>query len=196
MLRRWRWLVVVAVLAVVTLSTTLFSAESMRDALLFVCQDESAIERQIHKYIKSKSGTDGTMELVGNGGDDLILRYTIGGEGAPTMRLIVDTMISARDRNQKVTERCVKVFGFYTLTEQEQARLSDSRINEFNQQWMVDMWMPHRVLYEEKEHRIAFESYANIPGAEYPVHAEIVSDLLTRTDSAWRRYWKDLNERD
>ena len=56
---------------------------------------------------------------------------------------------------------------------------------------------PSKVILHGRDprHDIVLESTLNIPGSEYPLHAEIVGDQVLRMYSAWSEFYQELNDK-
>ena len=158
--------------------------------MLYPVQDESSLERKIANYIKAKSKVEAVYKFFGEKNDDLYLQYTLIPQGAPRVRLAVDTMVSGRQQG-RVSERVIKVSTYYVLPASAKTPEARRKILELNNTWHQKKWMPGRV-FIDTDGDIAMETFVNIPGADTPVHAELIRDIILRTNSVWSEYYKQL----
>jgi len=141
-------------------------------------------------YLKEKGNIDAITKFLDKEMKDLYLQYTLDPKGTPKIKVSVDTMVTAKGEG-KVTERAVRAAAFYVLPPSAKTPEARRKILELNNEWHQKKWMPGRV-YLDTDGDVALETYVNIPGATTPIHAEVVSDLLLRMNSAWGEYYKRL----
>ncbi len=97
----------------------------------------------------------------------------------------VDTLVSAKD-GDTVTERVIKVYGYYTVG----IKPGDRRyldFLDFINTHHTKYWAPQSLNIDD-DGDLRFDWSINIPGAEYPVHAEQVADAISRTLSELRNH--------
>lgn len=182
----------IALLSAVALLVTA-AAFAETTPLIFICQDEASIERQIKGYIEEKYEIEGGFQIINEDNDDIVVTYTLSaGEETPKFEIKVDTMVSGRNtETEEITERCIKIYGWYELPAKYKAAAYRPRIMELNRSFMERKWVPHRV-YLDRDTDVAFETFINIPGPNVPIHAEMINDMLRRNLTAWEEYYKEL----
>ncbi len=158
--------------------------------MIYPVNDESSVEKLIFRYMKKVDGVEAELRFVGDSEDDLALVYELEPKAAPTIKCWVDTEVSGRDES-KVRERVVKVTCFYVLPDQLKTDNGRAKLLEAINRYHQKYWMPHR-FYLDKEGDIVVDNAINIPGKSYPVHAEMVRDVLLRTISGWDRFYEFL----
>jgi hypothetical protein len=174
--------------------STTVAQEFDASGLIFVSQDESSIEETIADYIEAAHGARAGRHMSGPNNDDLVLTYTISpGGDIPKLKMMIDTMVSGRTRDDnKVTSRVIKVFAYYKVDDLNKSAALRNEVRKLNDRVMGERWLPHRV-HLDKENDIVMAAYINIPGSNYPAHAEMVHDLLTRMIRSWEKYYKELS---
>jgi len=158
--------------------------------LLQVCQDESSLEKTIADYMKEEYDIQAGRHVTKQDDADIYLSYTLAPEGAPKIACIVDSEVSARN-GDRVVERMIKIVAWYELPASAKTRQARAKILELNNEWHEKKWMPGRV-YIDDDGDIRLETFLNIPSTTIPVHAELVRDLLVRTNAAWAEYYQTL----
>ena len=103
----------------------------------------------------------------------------------------IDTRPSATEMQngeEVVTERMVSLTAYYVLP--NSAKNAEARVLILEQinEWHVGRWVPQRI-YLDEDGDIVLESMLNIPGNNYPVHAEIIGDQIIRMYSAWAEFY-------
>ena len=165
---------------------------SHEESLLFVCQDEGSMERQIAHYIKKSHSNTARILASSKDKDDLYLKYSTTTDSGAKMQLVVDTMVSGRNKKTKViTERAIKVVGYFLLPDSAKTPASRAKILELNNKHMKRHFVPGGV-YLDKDNDITFQTTINLPGKSIPVHAEMVHDTLSRFATSWDRYYEEL----
>lgn len=162
------------------------SSEWMMDPV----NDESSIEKLISLYMKKVDGVEAELRLIGDSEDDLALLYQLKPKAAPTIQCGVDTPVSGRDE-RKVTERVVKITCFYVLPERLKTAKMRVRLFEAINKYHQMYWMPQR-FYLDKDADVVVDNAINIPGKGFPVHAELIRDVLLRTVSGWNQFYEFL----
>lgn len=161
------------------------------DDLIFVVQDETAVEQQIKAYFERKEYKC-TMIFLGENEDDGVLQVPWGLDPEPDLDVYVDTLIAARDGDD-VTERVIRVFAWYKLPEALKTPEARRRILELNNQYMEEKWAPARIVID-KDGDILLETFVNIPAQKVPIHAEMINDVMLRLLNGWGNYWEVLKK--
>ena len=160
--------------------------------LIFVCQDECAIEEQIAQYLKAKDGWDADYKYGGENKDDLWLELRFTEGDAPQVRVTIDTFPS-NTQNSKVVERVISVKSWYILPDRLKKRDELDKILRFNNEYMVGHWMPMRIVLD-KDDDIMIQSVINICAENVPLHCENVRDIVIRQVMGWADYYPKLKE--
>ncbi|MCF7838288.1 MAG: hypothetical protein K9N49_06625 [Candidatus Marinimicrobia bacterium] len=159
--------------------------------MLSVCQDESTIERDVRAYMDQEYAIEARVIYVGEQEDDMVLVYSLSGEDVPTVDAFVDTLVSNRGDGGRVLERVLYIWTEYELPPAARTETVRRRIDDLNRGYQAQYWMPMR-LYLKDNHRVLLGFYANIPGQEYPIPAEMAYDMLIRLQIAWKEYYPQL----
>ncbi len=158
--------------------------------MMYPVNDESSIEKLISRYMKKVDGVEAELRFIGESEDDLALLYQLKPKAAPTIKCGVDTQVSGRDEG-KVTERVVKITCFYLLPERLKTAKMRERLFEAINKYHQKYWMPQR-FYLDKDGDVVVDNAINIPGKGFPVHAEMIRDVLLRTVSGWNQFYEFL----
>ena len=87
----------------------------------------------------------------------------------------------------------VTLTAYYVLPDSAKNAEARASILEQINAWHVGRWVPQRI-YLDEDGDIVLESMLNIPGNNYPVHAEIIGDQIMRMYSAWAEFYQLLDE--
>jgi hypothetical protein len=164
--------------------------------LLQVCNDEESLERRIATYFREKYDVEAEYLFLDE--DDLYLQYHFSSDEGnfPDMAVFVDSQASATnevDGETRVIERRVTVSAYYVLPEEiKTAEVRGALLEQINE-WHIGRWVPQRI-YLDKDGDIVLESTFNIPGDDYPVHAEIVGDQILRMNNAWQEFYGKVSQ--
>ena len=164
--------------------------------LLYVSNDEESIEKRIARYFRENYDVEAQYHFADE--NDLILQYAFSSpdEAFPEISTYIDTRPSAtelRNGEEVVTERMVTLTAYYVLPDSaKNAEVRASILEQINA-WHVGRWVPQRI-YLDEDGDIVLESMLNIPGNNYPVHAEIIGDQIMRMYSAWAEFYQLLDE--
>jgi hypothetical protein len=166
-----------------------------QDWLLRVCDDEESIEKRIATYFREQYDVEAEYLFVDE--NDLYLQYQFSSEEGkfPDMSVFIDSAPSATDEidgRTKVIERRVTVSAFYVLADEIKTPEIRQELLEQINLWHIDRWVPQRI-YLDDDGDLVFESAFNIPGDDFPVHAEIVGDQILRMNSAWQEFYASLS---
>ena len=192
--------IVVATLAMsggcATTFTTPQDASGQPNWLLYVSDDEESIEKRIARYFRENYDVQAEYHFAEE--NDLILQYAFSSpdESFPEISTYIDTRPSAtemRNGEEVVTERMVTLTAYYVLPVSAKSPEARASILEQINEWHVGRWVPQRI-YLDNDGDIVLESMLNIPGNNYPVHAEIVGDQIMRMYSAWGEFYQRLEE--
>ena len=151
--------------------------------LVFVEQSEGLVEMQIDDYLRKTEGFTITIDEYDCIPDDLFLRFENTFRDAPELSFLVDTLQSATDNDDVVTERVIKITSWYILnvTPGHWARAPVlEMINTFSQEF----WAPPKI-YLDDDGDIRFEWFINVPSEDAPVHLELVRDAIVRIGLNW-----------
>jgi Putative bacterial sensory transduction regulator len=187
-----------ALLCVLVLSGTVLplavaqdtAVEAPKVALLHVCEDEATVERAIGAYIKTQHDVDADIREWPRIPGDVFLSYSLSPANAPRAQVTVDTYVSAR-KDGVVLERRVTIRTHFVLEDKFKTPEIRAKLLELNNEFMKGRWIPHRV-YLDKDGDVCLESHLNIPGKDYPIHPELVHDLIYRTLLSWDAYYPEL----
>jgi len=164
--------------------------------LLYVSNDEESIEKRIATYFRENYDVEAEYHFAEE--NDLILQYAFSSpdEAFPEISTYIDTRPSAtemRNGEEVVTERMVSLTAYYVLP--NSAKTAEARVLILEQinEWHVGRWVPQRI-YLDEDGDIVLESMLNIPGNNYPVHAEIIGDQIIRMYSAWAEFYQLLDQ--
>lgn len=151
--------------------------------LVFVEQSESLIEIQIDDYLQKTEGFAITIDEYNGIPDDLFLRFENTFQDAPELSFLVDTLRSATNDDDVVTERVIKITSWYILnvTPDHWAR---SPVLEMINTYSQDFWAPPRI-YLDSDGDIRFEWFINVAAEDAPVHLEQVRDAIVRIGLGW-----------
>jgi hypothetical protein len=188
-------LLIVFLSGCVSHSTVVSDRPDYSEWLLQVCDDEESLEKRIATYFRERYDVEAEYLFVDE--DDLYLQYQfVSDEGEfPDMAVFIDSQASAMDEvdgQTKVVERRVTVTAYFVLP--EEIKTSDYRgilLEQINL-WHNGRWVPQRI-YLDIDGDIVLESAFNIPGDDYPLHAEIVGDQIMRMNSAWQEFYGELS---
>jgi len=164
--------------------------------LLYVSNDEESIEKRIARYFRENYDVEAEYHFADE--NDLILQYAFSSpdEAFPEISTYIDTRPSAtemRNGEEVVTERMVTLNAYYVLPDSAKNAEARASILEQINAWHVGRWVPQRI-YLDEDGDIVLESMLNIPGNNYPVHAEIIGDQIMRMYSAWAEFYQLLDE--
>lgn len=164
--------------------------------LLYVSNDEESIEKRIATYFRENYDVEAQYHFADE--NDLILQYAFSSpdEAFPEISTYIDTRPSAtelRNGEEVVTERMVTLTAYYVLPDSAKNAEARASILEQINAWHVGRWVPQRI-YLDEDGDIVLESMLNIPGNNYPVHAEIIGDQIMRMYSAWAEFYQLLEE--
>ena len=164
--------------------------------LLYVSNDEESIEKRIATYFRENYDVEAEYHFAEE--NDLILQYAFSSpdEAFPEISTYIDTRPSATEMQngeEVVTERMVSLTAYYVLP--NSAKNAEARVLILEQinEWHVGRWVPQRI-YLDEDGDIVLESMLNIPGNNYPVHAEIIGDQIIRMYSAWAEFYQLLDQ--
>ena len=164
--------------------------------LLYVSNDEESIEKRIATYFRENYDVEAEYHFAEE--NDLILQYAFSSpdEAFPKISTYIDTRPSATEMQngeEVVTERMVSLTAYYVLP--NSAKNAEGRVLILEQinEWHVGRWVPQRI-YLDEDGDIVLESMLNIPGNNYPVHAEIIGDQIIRMYSAWAEFYQLLDQ--
>ena len=179
-----------------TTSTTQPEVSRQPSWLLYVSNDEESIEKRIATYFRENYDVEAEYHFAEE--NDLILQYAFSSpdEAFPEISTYIDTRPSAtemRNGEEVVTERMVSLTAYYVLP--NSAKNAEARVLILEQinEWHVGRWVPQRI-YLDEDGDIVLESMLNIPGNNYPVHAEIIGDQIIRMYSAWAEFYQLLDQ--
>ena len=179
-----------------TTSTTQPEVSRQPSWLLYVSNDEESIEKRIATYFRENYDVEAEYHFAEE--NDLILQYAFSSpdEAFPEISTYIDTRPSAtemRNGEEVVTERMVSLTAYYVLP--NSAKNAEARVLILEQinEWHVGRWVPQRI-YLDEDGDIVLESMLNIPGNNYPVHAEIIGDQIIRMYSAWAEFYQLLDK--
>ena len=164
--------------------------------LLYVSNDEESIEKRIATYFRENYDVEAEYHFAEE--NDLILQYAFSSpdEAFPEISTYIDTRPSATEMQngeEVVTERMVSLTAYYVLP--NSAKNAEARVLILEQinEWHVGRWVPQRI-YLDEDGDIVLESMLNIPGNNYPVHAEIIGGQIIRMYSAWAEFYQLLDQ--
>jgi hypothetical protein len=175
--------------------TLLTERPSYSEWLLQVCDDEESLEKRIATYFREKYDVEAEYLFLEE--DDLYLQYHFTSDEGhfPDMAVFVDSQASATEEVEgetRVIERRVTVSAYYVLADEiKTAELRSVLLEQINQ-WHIGRWVPQRI-YLDNDGDIVLESTFNIPGDEYPVHAEIIGDQVLRMNNAWQEFYQEVS---
>ena len=164
--------------------------------LLYVSNDEESIEKRIATYFRENYDVEAEYHFAEE--NDLILQYAFSSpdEAFPEISTYIDTRPSATEMQngeEVVTERMVSLTAYYVLPNSAKNAEARALILEQINEWHVGRWVPQRI-YLDEDGDIVLESMLNIPGNNYPVHAEIIGDQIIRMYSAWAEFYQLLDQ--
>lgn len=179
-----------------TTPTTQQEVSRQADWLLYVSNDEESIEKRIATYFRENYDVEAEYHFAEE--NDLILQYAFSSpdEAFPEISTYIDTRPSATEMQngeEVVTERMVSLTAYYVLPNSAKNAKARALILEQINEWHVGRWVPQRI-YLDEDGDIVLESMLNIPGNNYPVHAEIIGDQIVRMYSAWAEFYQLLDE--
>jgi hypothetical protein len=157
--------------------------------LLFVTQDESQVEKQIGAYLGDVKGLNVTYRNRGENNEDKFLGVSFNADEAPSITMIIDTSPSA-NRDGQASERRVKIYSYFTYGIKEN-HPKRAKVLEVLNLFMTESWSPGR-LYLDSDGDVILQSDVNIPGQDYPVHPEMVYDLMSRMVLSWKELYPAL----
>lgn len=164
--------------------------EDEKKWFLNVTDDNESIEKLIGNYLKSVYNVFPTYKFDEK--DNMYLTYDLSEN--PKIIAAIDSRESGwSEGGKKVTEKRVWISSYYALPEAAPKNDTRKKILELNNSWHNRTWVPHRI-YITDDGIIAMQSSINVPGKDYPVHAELVRDILVRTVTFWNEYYKELAE--
>ena len=179
-----------------TTSTTQQEVSRQPNWLLYVSNDEESIEKRIATYFRENYDVEAEYHFAEE--NDLILQYEFSSpdEAFPEISTYIDTRPSATEMQngeEVVTERMVSLTAYYVLPNSAKNAAARALILEQINEWHVGRWVPQRI-YLDEDGDIVLESMLNIPGNNYPVHAEIIGDQIIRMYSAWAEFYQLLDD--
>ena len=160
-------------------------AQAQELPLVFVEQSESLVEIQIDDYLRRTEGFDIAVNEYESIPDDVFLRFENSYANAPDLSFLVDTLQSASNEDDVVTERVIKITSWYIIkvTPDHWARAPVlEMINSYSQ----DFWAPPRI-YLDSDGDIRFEWFINVAAEDAPVHLEQVRDAIVRIGLGWEQ---------
>lgn len=178
-----------------TTPTTQQEVSRQSNWLLYVSNDEESIEKRIAKYFRENYDVEAEYHFAEE--NDLILQYAFSSpdEAFPEISTYIDTRPSATEMQngeEVVTERMITLTAYYVLPNSAKNAKTRASILEQINEWHVGRWVPQRI-YLDEDGDIVLESMLNIPGDNYPVHAEIIGDQIIRMYSAWAEFYQLLD---
>ena len=137
--------------------------------LVFVEQSEGLVEMQIDDYLRKTEGFTITIDEYDGIPDDLFLRFENTFRDAPELSFLVDTLQSATNNDDVVTERVIKITSWYILnvTPGHWAR---APVLEMINTYLQEFWAPPKI-YLDGDGDIRFEWFVNVPAADAPPRA-------------------------
>ena len=159
------------------------SVQAQELPLVFVEQSESLVEIQIDDYLRRTEGFDIAVNEYESIPDDVFLRFENSYANAPELSFLVDTLQSASNDDDVVTERVIKITSWYIIkvTPDHWAR---APILEMINSYSQDFWAPPRI-YLDSDGDIRFEWFINVAAEDAPVHLEQVRDAIARIGLGW-----------
>ncbi len=159
------------------------SVQAQELPLVFVEQSESLVEIQIDDYLRRTEGFDIAVNEYESISDDVFLRFKNSYANAPELSFLVDTLQSASNDDDVVTERVIKITSWYIIkvTPDHWAR---APILEMINSYSQDFWAPPRI-YLDSDGDIRFEWFINVAAEDAPVHLEQVRDAIARIGLGW-----------
>ena len=153
--------------------------------LVFVEQSESLVEIQIDDYLRETERYEIEINEYNGIPDDVFLRFDDTFDSAPDLSFLIDTLQSATDDNDVVTERVIKITSWYVIevTPNHWAR---APLLEMINLYAQDFWSPPKI-YLDGDGDIRFEWYINVAAEDAPVHLEQVRDAIIRIGLSWER---------
>jgi len=179
-----------------TTTATSTSPETDEEWFLVVSNDEESTEKRIASYFREHYDVEAEYHFLEE--DDLYLEYGFSADSGefPVIAVYVDTVPSALDEDSggTITERRVTITAYYVLADAAKTPANRAAILEQINLWHLERWVPQRI-YLDADGDIVLESTLNIPGSEYPVHAEIIGDQILRMYSAWSEFYQELDDK-
>ena len=159
------------------------SVQAQELPLVFVEQSESLVEIQIDDYLRRTEGFDIAVNEYESIPDDVFLSFENSYANAPELSFLVDTLQSASNDDDVVTERVIKITSWYIIkvTPDHWAR---APILEMINSYSQDFWAPPRI-YLDSDGDIRFEWFINVAAEDAPVHLEQVRDAIARIGLGW-----------
>jgi hypothetical protein len=160
--------------------------------LLYADQDNESLLKTIGKYIETFYNV--SPKYIFNDDDKLVLTYDLSLGESPVIRINVETLSSREineEENKKAIERRIKISAFVSVTEVIDDMAIRDSIMELNNKMLNKLWVPHSISITSNG-RIGMYSSINIPGKDFPLHAEYVRELISGTLAAWEEYSKKL----
>lgn len=145
-------------------------------------RDESSLERKVMAYLKAR----GMNPYPNDKPDDLrvFLSYT-DDDQSPAYDVAVDTLSSSRDGGERVVQ-----INLYSRQLIDPAKLDEVlRVLNVHHQ---KRWSG--VFYIDTDNEVVAQWNVNIPGAGFPVHAELVRDAVQRLGITWLQLYPELKE--
>ena len=163
-------------------------------SLIYVSQNESDMERAISKYISEVHDIQAEIVELPDLPGDLVLKYGLDPDGAPELTAVVDSGISAQDKEKDlVEERYIRVRAYYVLPDSAKTPAMRAKILELNNTFHNEKIAPGRI-YIDEDGDLALQTLVNVPGLEVPLHAEVILDALVRMNMAWGEYYPGLKK--
>ena len=153
--------------------------------MVFVEQSESLVEIQIDDYLRETERYEIEINEYDGIPDDVSLRFDDTFDSASDLSFLIDTLQSATDDNDVVTERVIKTTSWYVIevTPNHWAR---APLLEMINLYAQDFWSPPKI-YLDGDGDIRFEWYINVAAEDAPVHLEQVRDAIIRIGLSWER---------
>lgn len=163
--------------------------------LLQVCDDEESLEKRIATYFREQYDVEAEYLFLEE--DDLYLQYHFTSDAGefPDMAVFIDSQASATDEvdgRTRVIERRVIVTAYFVLPDEIKTSAVRGILLEQINLWHIGRWVPQRI-YLDNDGDIVLESTFNIPGDDYPLHAEIIGDQIMRMNNAWQEFYGQLS---
>ena len=146
---------------------------------LTLVQDESSMELQIEKYLKTEHQLTLTEKRTG---DDLWLNMAMKGDPMPVYRIAIDTQPLNKDKAGRVIERGIRIQAFTGVKVSEEKRAAATRVvNDFNRDKVFS------AVYVDTDGEIVLDWTLNVmePGLD-PIY---VFNVLSREDRLWRELY-------
>ncbi|MBM3571794.1 MAG: hypothetical protein FJX52_05445 [Alphaproteobacteria bacterium] len=166
--------------------------EAARSGLLVPTDSMRDLELQIASYLQAKGEWKVEVQAKANEPDDLYLSLLFASEGMPTLRITIDTFVSARDKaSNAVAEQVVKIQA-YAFDSKHRRVANRARFYDFANKWMAFLWIPQR-MYLDAEGEFILEWNVNlIPGGG--VHIDQIHDAIAKLSEVWRDMVPELRK--